>query len=77
VKDHIRRERKLIRPRPLVIGPAVPGMIEPHLRPDLYRRPNPVTQHQRSLTVFRRIPRPLALLVIQEVTPERYEIVRR
>jgi hypothetical protein len=33
VKDHIRCERKLIRPRPLVIGPAVPGMIEPDVYP--------------------------------------------
>jgi len=64
VKDHIRRERKLIRTRSLVIGSAVPGMIEPYLRPDLYRRSNPVAQHQRSLTVFRRIPRSLTLLVI-------------
>ena len=77
VKDQIRRERKLIRPRSLVIGSAVPGMIESHLGPDLYRRSNPVAQHQRSLTVFRCIPRPLALLVIQEVATERSEIVRR
>ena len=76
VKDHIRRERKLIRSRSLVIGSAVPGMIEPYLRPYLYRRSNPVAQHQRSFTVFRRIPRPLALLVIQEVTTERCEIMR-
>ena len=51
VKDHIRCERKLIRPRPLVIGPAVPGMIEPYLRPYLHRRPHPVAQHQRALAV--------------------------
>ncbi len=77
VKDHIRRERKLIGPRPLVIGPAVPGMIEPYLRPYLHCRPHPVAQHQRGLAVLRRIPRPLALLVIQEVSTERREIVRR
>ena len=77
VKDHIRREGKLIRSRSLVIGPAVPGMIEPYLRPDLNSRSNPVTQHQRSLAVLRCIPRPLALLVIQEVATERCEIVRR
>src|SRR5579863_2211792 len=76
VKDHIRRDSKLVRTRPPVIGSAIPGMVKPDLWSYLHCRPYPVAQHQRALAVRGCVPRPLTLLVVQEVTANRRKIVR-